>query len=109
MDAQYARQGPTSSAYLVREHARDLDDVIAVVRNPRGQQLSQRHRSERRMLACAIEVTIGHAQLLELCQAVPAQQGELVEQTRHRAPARSVELRKSIEWFEATRIALAQD
>ena len=47
---------------LAREHSRDLHNVIEVVRDPRGEELAQRHDAELGMPPATIEVRIGQAQ-----------------------------------------------
>ena len=94
---------------LPREHARDLRDVIEVVCDPRGQQLSHRDDAQFGMAPAPIEVGIGQAQRRERAKTVIAQHRELVEQAGQRPPFRRGELCEAIERIEWARLAMLED
>src|SRR5262249_59600728 len=94
---------------LTRQHTRNLDDVIEVVRHPGGEELTERHDAERGVSPSAIEVGVRQAQGFQVAQVVPAQRRELVQQARERSPLRRGELREPIELVEYVRLTVLQN
>ena len=88
---------------LSGEDARNLHDVIEVVRHPARQQLSQCHRAQCRVAAAATEIRVGKVQGREIAEALLPERCELVEQALDVAPRRLRKLREPIERLERAR------
>src|SRR3954453_917413 len=58
---------------LAPDHAGDLNDVVHVVRQPRGQELTEGDRAEARMRAAALQVRLGELEGGEVAQARAAE------------------------------------
>ena len=93
----------------MREHPRDLRDVIEIVDHPRGEQLPERDGAERRMPAAAIEIGGGEAKRLDPGYVLSTQSRELVEQARQASSPRRLELCKADELVERRGFAGIED
>ena len=108
-DAKIGAPGADFIAVLPGHHPRDLGDVIEVVSDPGGQQLPQRHGSERRVQTGPIERRLIDRQGRQLPDVGLAQVGELFEQRGDRSSCRLTELGEPVERFERDRVALLED
>jgi putative YphP/YqiW family bacilliredoxin len=94
---------------LPGEHARNLGDVIEVVRNPGREQLAKRHRTQLRMPPAAIEIGTGEVERLKRVEIRLTQRGELVEEIGQRWSGGRRKLREPVERVEGARVAILQD
>lgn len=88
--------GADRLAVLLRHDARRLRDVPQVVCDPGGQQLTQRDRSELRMLPLPGELSLREAPSSEYGQVLRPQARELVEELRERLALALTELRVAV-------------
>src|SRR5262245_1153786 len=95
--ATVAAPGADSGGVLPPQHSRELHDVIEVVRDPGGEQLTQRHDAELGMTAAAIEVRVGQSHRRDLPEVFLAERRKLVQQARERPALRRRELCEAIE------------
>ena len=72
--------GPSCFTNLVGHDARDLVQVVEIVRRPCGQQLAKRSRTKRRMLPTALEVFWLQIHRAQLAQLLATNAAEFVEQ-----------------------------
>ncbi len=94
MTAGTERHGLDGVRALPCHHARDLDDVIQVVRHPRGQQLPQRDAPEVAVQAGPREIRRRQVQRLEPAQAFGAHGREGVRAGRRETCPASLECAK---------------
>src|SRR3954464_13078987 len=73
---------PDGLAVLLRHHARRLRDVAEIVRHPGGEQLPQRHRSERRMHSLERQLAVGQPPAAKSVEVARPELLELVEELR---------------------------
>src|SRR4051812_40163603 len=106
---QICPPGPHGLAILLRHHARRLSDGPQVVRDPRRQQLTERHGSELGMFSFERELRLGQSPSRERRQTVRSSSGEFVEQLLQRLALTLPELREPIERLEAAIRALCEN
>src|SRR5213593_3458630 len=107
-DRQERNPRPHLASVLFRHHARDLGEVPQVVRHPGRQQLTQRDRAQRGVLARQVELRfeMPGLQQFDVRGAKPL---ELTQQRFEGAAGVAGPMAKAIVWFEANARAAGQD
>ena len=90
-------------------HARRLGDVPEVMRDPRREQLAQRHASELRMLTFEGELSFRQRPAAQHRDVIGAKPGEFIEQRAEALAGTLAFLREPVVAFEAHARPLRED
>jgi hypothetical protein len=86
----------------------DLAKVVEVMGYPRGQELTQRDRTQLGVLSAALKIGLGQSQRFEPGQALGSELREGVKQLRQGFATRLPELGESVERSKRPRLTMSQ-